>query len=69
MGTRDREQVRQFAKTLRGKSYMEQNTENRTQDIVADTARAARLYMENLHEQKDNDSDSDNHESESTSTK
>lgn len=38
---------------------MEQSTEDRTQEIVADTARTARLYMENLHEQKEHDSDSD----------
>lgn len=42
---------------------MEQTTENRTQEIVADTVRTARIYMENLedshHPQPEQD-DSDN---------
>ena len=48
--TRDRDQVRKFARTSRGRSYMEQTTENRTQEIVADTVRTARIFMENLRD-------------------
>ncbi len=60
IGTRDRDQVRKFARTSRGRSYMEQTTENRTQEIVADTVRTARIFMENLRDSNAEHDDNDN---------
>jgi hypothetical protein len=60
IGTRDRDQVRKFARTSCGRSYMEQTTENRTQEIVADTVRSARIFMENLRDSNAEHDDNDN---------
>ncbi len=36
----------------RGKIYKEQSSENRLQDIVADTAQSTKMYLEKLNDEK-----------------